>query len=252
MSTPTDVPATPRPAAAILLLRDGAAGLQVLMICRAKEMSFAGGAMVFPGGRIDEADALLAPEGDPLGAFRIGAIREAWEETGMLLVRPAGSAAPGETEFHAHLRSKGAAPDHAALTHFAHWVTPVQSPKRFDTHFFLAEAPEGQQPVHDGSETVEAVWMRPAEVIEDAEAGRRTLVFPTRLNLLKLLRHATAAEAIAAARAAQVVTVMPRPEPDGAGGTNLRIPEEAGYGGGLFPAKDRPSFGGTWPGQTPR
>lgn len=249
MSTPVE----PRPAAAILLLRDREGGLEVLMICRAKAMSFAGGAMAFPGGRIDEADALLAPDGDAIGAFRIGAIREAWEETGMLLARP--SAAPataGGTEFHAHLSAKGVTPDHAALTHFAHWVTPAQSPKRFDTHFFLAEAPAGQEPVHDGSETEEAVWMRPAQVIEDAEAGRRTLVFPTRLNLLRLSRHATAAEAIAAARVTPVVTVMPQPEPDGAGGTNLRIPEEAGYGAALWPAKDRPSFGGTWPGQQPR
>jgi len=251
------IPVTPRPAAAILLLRDGAPhgreGLEVLMICRAKAMSFAGGAMAFPGGRVDEADALLAPEGDPLGAFRIGAIREAWEETGMLLARPSASpAAAGGTAFHAHLSDRGVAPDHAALTHFAHWVTPEQSPKRFDTHFFLAAPPEGQEPVHDGSETEEAVWLRPAQVLEDAEAGRRALVFPTRLNLLRLARHATASEALAAARATPVVTVMPRPEPDGAGGTNLRIPEAAGYGAALWPAKDRPSFGGIWPGQTPR
>lgn len=244
-------PVIPRPAATILLLRDGQAGLEVLMICRAKELNFAGGALVFPGGRVDEADALLAPPGDPLGAFRIGAIREAWEETGLLLARPPAPTSLGETEFHAHLRERGMTPDHGALTHFAHWVTPVQSPKRFDTHFFLAEAPPGQEAVHDGHEAVEAVWMRPAQAIEDTEAGRRTLVFPTRLNLRRLSRHATVAEAIAAARITPVVTVMPQPEPDGAGGTNLRIPEEAGYGGAVFPAKDRPSFGGLWPGQRP-
>lgn len=252
MSTSTTIPVTPRPAAAILLLRDAAAGLEVLMICRAKAMSFAGGAMAFPGGRIDDADALLAPQGDPLGAFRIGAIREAWEETGMLLARPNAMATDSGTEFHAHLREQGLAPDHAALTPFAHWITPEQSPKRFDTHFFLAEAPEGQEAQHDGSETEEAIWLRPDQVIKEAEAGLRTLVFPTRLNLLRLSRHATAAEAIAAARATPVVTVMPRPEPDGQGGTNLRIPEAAGYGAALWPAKDRPSFGGSWPGQAPR
>ncbi|WP_421989888.1 NUDIX hydrolase [Roseococcus sp.] len=252
MNTSTTIPVTPRPAAAILLLRDAAAGLEVLMICRAKAMSFAGGAMAFPGGRIDDADALLAPQGDPLGAFRIGAIREAWEETGMLLARPTAVATDSGTEFHAHLREQGLTPDHAALTPFAHWITPEQSPKRFDTHFFLAEAPEGQEAQHDGSETEEAIWLRPDQVIKEAEAGLRTLVFPTRLNLLRLSRHATAAEAIAAARATPVVTVMPRPEPDGQGGTNLRIPEAAGYGAALWPAKDRPSFGGSWPGQTPR
>lgn len=253
MSTSTpSTPVKPRPAAAILLLRDGAEGMEVLMICRAQGMSFAAGAMAFPGGRVDEADALLAPAGDPIGAFRIAAIREAWEETGMLLTRPSAPEGAGDTEFHDHLKAGGMTPDHAALTPFAHWITPEQAPKRFDTHFFLANAPEGQEAVHDGTETEEAVWLRPAQVIEDAAAGRRTLVFPTRLNLLRLSRHATAAEAIAAARATPVVTVMPRPEPDGEGGTNLRIPEDAGYGAALWPAKDRPSFGGTWPGQTPR
>jgi 8-oxo-dGTP pyrophosphatase MutT (NUDIX family) len=245
-------PAIPRPAATILLLRDGAEGLEVLMICRAREMDFAAGALVFPGGRVEEADALLAPSGDALGAFRIGAIREAWEETGLLLAHPPGPDDAVETEFHTHLREKGVTPDHGALTHFAHWITPAHSPKRFDTHFFLAAAPEGQEAVHDGHEAVEALWIHPGKAVEEAEAGRRTLVFATRLNLLRLARFATVAEAVAAARAAPVVTVIPQPEPDGAGGTNLRIPEEAGYGAALFPAKDRPAAGGLWPGQTPR
>lgn len=251
MSTPT-TPAIPRPAATILLLRDGAAGLEVLMICRAREMDFASGALVFPGGRVEEADGLLAPAGDPLGAFRIGAIREAWEETGMLLARPPAPAALAGTEFHTHLRDQDMTPDHAALTHFAHWITPTRSPKRFDTHFFIAEAPAGQEPKHDGHEAVEALWIRPGQAIEEAETGKRTLVFPTRLNLMRLSRSASVAGAVAAARALPVVTVTPQPEPDGAGGTNLRIPEAAGYGAALFPAKDRPADGGLWPGQTAR
>lgn len=246
MDTPT--PAKPRPAATILLLRDGAAGLEVLMVARAREVDFASGALVFPGGRVEAADSLLAPEGDPLGHYRIAAIREAWEECGLLLARPP-APPPAEGPFAAHLAGLGLRPHHEALTPFAHWVTPVHSPKRFDTHFFVAPAPEDQVAVHDGHEMVEAVWMRPAQVLEEAEAGRRTLVFPTRLNLGRLARHRSMEEAIAAARATPIVTVMPEPVPDGEGNVMLRIPEAAGYGGSLFPAKDRPASGGRWPGQ---
>lgn len=245
-----NTPVTPRPAATILLLRDGKAGLEVLMVARAREVDFASGALVFPGGRVEPTDAALGPAGDPLGAFRIAAIREAWEESGILMAHPPGPDVPAEGEFLTHLHALGLRPDHASLTPFAHWVTPAHSPKRFDTHFFLAHAPQGQEAVHDGREAVEAIWLPPAEAVAEAEAGRRTLVFATRLNLLRLARHGTAEEAIEAARIAPIVTVMPEPIPDGEGGTLLRIPEAAGYGGSVFPAKDRPAMGGRWPGQT--
>ncbi len=246
MNTP---PAAPRPAATLLLLRDGAGGLEVLMVARAREVDFASGALVFPGGRVEAGDSTLAPAEDPLGQFRIAAIREAWEECGLLLARPP-EPPPAEGAFASHLASLGLRPHHEALTPFAHWVTPVHSPKRFDTHFFVAPAPEGQEAVHDGHEMVEAVWMRPEQALAEAEAGRRTLVFPTRLNLTRLARHRHMEEAIAVARATPIVTVMPEPVPDGQGGVMLRIPEAAGYGGSLFPAKDRPASGGRWPGQT--
>ena len=239
-------PAIPRPAATLLLLRDGADGLEVLMVRRAREMDFAAGALVFPGGRVEEADALLATGPDPLGAHRIAAIREAWEECGLLLARSGAPAAHLATEFGTHLLRTGLTPDAEGLVHFAHWITPEHSAKRFDTHFFLAAAPPGQEPVHDGHEAVEAAWFRPAEVLAEAAAGRRRLVFATRLNLHRLERCADAATAFAAARAAEVVTVTPRPEPDGKGGTLLRVPAGAGYGGDLFPALDAPAMGGSW------
>ena len=154
------------------------------------------------------------------------------------------------TPFGAALLERGLRPDHAALVPFAHWITPAHSPKRFDTHFFLALAPEDQDAVHDGHEAVECAWLRPAAVIAEAVAGRVKLVFVTRLNLLRLARHATAAEAMAAAREAPIVTVTPEPLPDGAGGTLLRIPAAAGYGGDIFPALDIPAAGGRWPGQS--
>jgi 8-oxo-dGTP pyrophosphatase MutT (NUDIX family) len=244
-----NTPAPARPAATILLLRDGREGLEVLMVCRAREVDFASGALVFPGGRVEPGDAALAPAEDPLGAFRVAAIREAWEESGILLAHPPGPAVPAEGEFLAHLHARGLTPAHAALTPFAHWITPAHSPKRFDTHFFLAHAPEDQEAIHDGREAVEAVWIRPDIAIAEADAGRRTLVFATRLNLQRLARHDTAEAAITAASSAPIVTVMPEPLPDGAGGTMLRIPEAAGYGGSLFAAKGPPASGGSWPGQ---
>jgi len=245
-----NTPVTPRPAATILLLRDGREGLEVLMVARAREVDFASGALVFPGGRVESTDAVLAPPDDPLGAFRIAAIREAWEESGILMAHPPGPEVPAEGEFLAHLHERGLRPSHEALTPFAHWITPPHSPKRFDTHFFLAHAPEGQEAIHDGREAVEAVWIRPEVAVFEAQAGRRTLVFPTRLNLLRLARHNSAQDAITAAACAPIVTVMPEPIPDGAGGTMLRIPEAAGYGGSLFAALGGPASGGLWPGQT--
>ena len=244
------IPVLARPAATILLLRDSATGLEVLMVARAREMDFAAGALVFPGGRVEPDDVALAPPDDPLGAFRVAAIREAWEETGILLAHPRGPAVaqtPGEGPFLAHLRAQGVRPDHAALTPFAHWITPAHSPKRFDTHFFLAHAPEGQEAVHDGWEAVEAIWINPAQALAEADVGRRILVFATRLNLQRLARHVTAAEAIAAAREAPIVTVTPQPMPDGSGGTLLHIPEAAGYGGSVFAAHGPPAAGGAWP-----
>jgi 8-oxo-dGTP pyrophosphatase MutT (NUDIX family) len=245
MSTPV----LARPAATILLLRDGGQGLEVLMVARAREVDFASGALVFPGGRVESTDAALAPSEDPLGAFRVAAIREAWEESGILLAHPPGPDLPPEGEFLTHLHARGLSPSHAALTPFAHWITPAHSPKRFDTHFFLAHAPQGQEAIHDGREAVEAVWVRPAHALAEAEAGRRTLVFPTRLNLMRISRYESAEAAIALARETPVVTVTPEPMPDGAGGTLLRIPEAAGYGGSVFVAKGPPAAGGRWPGQ---
>jgi 8-oxo-dGTP pyrophosphatase MutT (NUDIX family) len=240
-------PAPPRPAATILLLRDGRAGLEVLMVARAREVDFASGALVFPGGRVDPEDHALADSADPLGHFRVAAIREAWEECGLLLARP--GRVRGEGAFAAHLAERGLAPDAAGLVRFAHWITPAHSPKRFDTHFFLARAPEGQAPVHDGREAVEALFLPPAEAVAEAEAGRRTLVFATRLNLLRLARYRSVKEAFAAAETHPIVTVCPQPIADAEGNVMLKIPEEAGYGGSLFPAKDRPAMGGRWPGQ---
>jgi 8-oxo-dGTP pyrophosphatase MutT (NUDIX family) len=253
--------ATARPAATIMLLRDGPAGIEVFMVVRHHAVAFAAGALVFPGGRVEEADHELAagdcPNPDGLDteamAFRVAAIRETFEECGVLLARPRGSDSlidggtlkrledqhraalnAGSIGFDAVLASEGLLPAPDLLVHFAHWITPAVQPKRYDTHFFLAEAPPEHLAVHDGGEAVDSLWITPAQALADTEAGRFKLVFATAKNLEKLSWSKTVSEAMAAARAAKVVTVLPK-------GTKLegtkrlmRIPEEAGYGGSEF------------------
>lgn len=233
----THVPA--RPASTVLLLRDGAQGLEVFMVVRHHQIDFASGALVFPGGRVEPGDLTLAG-GDEAVAFRIAAIRETWEECGVLLGCP-GAPPPAAGDFAAMLAARGLVPDCTALAHFAHWITPVPVPKRFDTHFFLAAAPADQDAVHDGGEAVDSVWIRPRDALAEAEAGTKKIVFPTRMNLTKLGRSNSVAEAFAAARARPVVTVLPqqRNTPEG---RYLRIPAEADYGGEEFLAGDPPSM----------
>jgi 8-oxo-dGTP pyrophosphatase MutT (NUDIX family) len=252
---------TARPAATILLLRDGTEGIEVFMVVRHHAIDFAGGALVFPGGRVEEADQEFAANGCPNPdrldadalAFRIAAIRETFEECGVLLARPCGSnelidaetlkrledqhrAAlnAGSIGFDAVLGSEGLEPAPDLLVHFAHWITPAYQPKRYDTHFFLVAAPPEHLAVHDGWEAVESIWITPAQALADAEAGRFKLVFATAKNLEKLGRSASVREAMQVARESAVVTVQPK-------GTKLegtkrlmRIPEEAGYGGSEF------------------
>jgi 8-oxo-dGTP pyrophosphatase MutT (NUDIX family) len=259
---------TARPAATIMLLRDGPDGIEVFMVVRHHAIEFAAGALVFPGGRVEEADHDLAagdcPNPDGLDtetlAFRVAAIRETFEESGVLLARPFGSdnlidtitlsrledqhrAAlnAGSIGFDAVLGSEGLQPAPDLLVHFAHWITPAQQPKRYDTHFFLAEAPAEHLAVHDGEEAVESIWITPARALADTESGRFKLVFATARNLEKLGRTRTVREAMETARAATVVTVQPK-------GTKLegtkrlmRIPEEAGYGGSEFIIDSPPS-----------
>ncbi len=255
--------ATARPAATIMLLRDGPDGIEVFMVVRHHAIDFAGGALVFPGGRVEESDQELAarpqdcPNPDDLDpdamAFRIAAIRETFEECGVLLARPHGSPDlidaetlnrleqqhrgalnAGSIGFDAVLESEGLVPASDLLVHFAHWITPASQAKRYDTHFFLAEAPAAQLAVHDGWEAVESIWITPARALADTEAGIYKLVFATAKNLEKLGQAPSVAKAMAAARAATVVTVQPKGSKLEGGKRLLRIPEEAGYGGSEF------------------
>ena len=246
-----------RPAASLLLARDGSEGPELFLLARSRESAFASGALVYPGGVVDETDrnpALRARTdgADGLGdddlAFRIAAIREAFEECGLLLARDRGSSdLLGRGRVDAiQRRFAGALADHRLdmlalaeaedlvfagdrLVPFAHWITPETQPKRFDTHFFLAGAPPGQEAGHDGHESTASVWITPAALVEAADAGKWYVMFPTRLNAQKFGRSATVADALSAARAAPVVTVMPRGQKV-EGGRKLRIPAGAGYG----------------------
>lgn len=248
--SPTQSPAVPVPAATLLLLREGAAGIEILMTVRHRAIAFGSGAMVFPGGKIDAADKALLPFSAEAGPQeeaalipRIAAIRETFEECGLLLARAVGSTSLlGEREVAPLRRHHGEGADLKSLLEarhlqlasdllvpFGHWITPITSPKRFDTLFFMAEAGTDQVARHDGREAVELAWMAPRQAIAEGEDGRRTLMFATYVNLLKLASYANAKEALAAARLRPIVTVVPELV-EAAEGPEFRIPAEADYG----------------------
>ncbi|TNE39803.1 MAG: NUDIX hydrolase [Alphaproteobacteria bacterium] len=247
----------PVPAATILLVRDNSetSELEVFMVVRHHQIDFASGALVFPGGKTsvgdqdprlrdlcDGADAL----DDMQLALAVSAIREAFEESGVLLARPVGDSgyvSPSRLEplegcrkllDRGELAMVDFLEEHElrlaldALVPFAHWITPDFMPKRFDTHFYVAIAPSDQIAVHDGGEAVDSVWLNPNRAIEEADEGKWTIIFPTRLNVDKLGRSASAVAAIETARSSSIVTVLPQVIKRG-DQAYLQIPEEAGY-----------------------
>jgi 8-oxo-dGTP pyrophosphatase MutT (NUDIX family) len=264
-------PAPALPSATILLVRDAPEGLEVFMVVRHHEIDTASGASVFPGGKLADGDsdpALRAycdgadglDDGDL--ALAVAAIRESFEECGVLLARRAGetglldaAATEALQDFRAPFESGDLAmadfvAEHElrlacdALVPFARWITPVVVPKRFDTHFYLTAAPADQAALHDGGETVDSIWIRPEAALTEANAGDRPIVFPTRLNLMLLAQAPNVAAALAAARAREVVAVQPEIE-DRGGDKAVCIPAEAGY-----PISEVPvtvARGGAWP-----
>jgi 8-oxo-dGTP pyrophosphatase MutT (NUDIX family) len=257
----------PRPASTILLLRDsagpdGKGELEVFMMVRHYEIDFNSGALVFPGGSVDDGDRdiLIHPQlhcgGEGFDAaslsFRIAAIRETFEESGILLARSRGSAAlidarrarkieaahraalcERKTTFHKVLADNGLALALDELVPYAHWITPEGMPKRFDTWFFLAAAPPLQAGAHDGKESTDSIWVSPREALAGGESGRFKLPFPTTRNLIKLGRHRQVMAALDDSRGKSIVTVMPVMTRLN-GGRQLRIPREAGYDGEVF------------------
>ncbi|HVX78750.1 MAG TPA: NUDIX hydrolase, partial [Bradyrhizobium sp.] len=263
---------TPRPASTVLLLRDSAAGgpgneIEVFMMVRHYQIDFSSGALVFPGGSVDASDKeiIARPElhsgGEGLDeaalSFRIAAIRETFEESGILVARPRGSKAlidgqraaeiearhraalcESKTSFLNVVAESGVSLALDELVPYAHWITPEGMPKRFDTWFFLAAAPPAQLGAHDGRESTDSIWVSPREALEGGESGRFKLPFPTTRNLIRLGKQPNVRAALDDVGGKPIVTVMPVMTRLDNGGRRLRIPAEAGYDGELFEVGD--------------
>ena len=259
-------PATPAPAATLALLRDrpGAAAFEVLLIRRHGASKFAAGDFVFPGGKIEPDDnpddaAAWCAGLDPARAARvlgletapraalgywIGAIRETFEEVGLLLAYgPDGGPArvdPARLGDHRRacqaenrafwdmVRAERLTLATDRLVHFAHWITPETQPLRFDTRFFVTPAPAGQDAVADAHEITEVRWLAPREALEANRRGELPLRVPTIKNLGLLDGTASAAEALRRLEGRAVPTIMPRVIVEG-GTRRVLLPGEPGY-----------------------
>ncbi len=246
-----------RLSATILLLRDGLEQLEVFMVERHHKIDFAEGALVFPGGKVETSDS--APE---LADFcrdaesssaddrtlRVAAIRETFEECGVLLARPRGedrlvdgarlqsisnnhltALKNHDLKMAALVRAENLELAFDLLVPFAHWITPEFMPKRFDTHFFLVAAPSDQLAIHDGYESVDSLWTTIPRAIELEKSGQRTIIFPTLENIKKLGRSQSVGEALDNARQDTIVTVLPKITKQEDGTMMMELPEDAGY-----------------------
>lgn len=192
-------PATvPRQAATVILLRGGSETLELLLVRRTPKARFMGGVWVFPGGAVD------AGEGDGDGAHRAAAIRELREEAAIELDDP------------------------AALVKFSRWITPAQVQIRFDTHFFLAPLPAGQEPQVDGEEVIDLGWFTPRGALDAHRAQELALVFPTIKHLEQLDGFASVDELLAHARERDVQPVEPKVVLEGEVARVL-LPGDPGY-----------------------
>lgn len=229
------------PAATLVVMRDSPIGPpELLMVERAASMRFAAGALVFPGGRIDAGDhaaALMLPGDADDNAARIAAIRETVEEAGLAVgvdVPPpaipelrralyAGEPMP------ASLAAAGATLRPERLVPFARWLPHGALHRVFDTRFYLVRAPDdAHEPVVDGNENVRVFWATAQTVLDDADAGRARIIFPTRRNLERLARFESFNDAVADAHAHPVETITPWTE-ERDGEKHLCIPEGRGY-----------------------
>jgi len=191
-------PTRPRQAATVIVLRGGDETLEVLMVRRNQRQRFMGGAWVFPGGAVD------AGEGEGDAAHRLAGVREVQEEAGLTL------------------------PDPGALVKLSRWITPAEVKIRFDTHFFLAEAPAGQEARADGSECVDLGWFTPQGALDAYARDDMTLVFPTIRTLEQLAPFPSAAELLGWAAGRVVVPVKPRVLMHGEM-ARIVLPGEPGY-----------------------
>lgn len=245
---PTTVPV--KPAATVLLVRDAdAGGVEVFMLRRTFSAAFASGMFVFPGGKVDDVDGVdeIAELCDGLTdahassllgiangglAYWVACIRECFEEAGVLLARheSSGDVVRFDDEatakrFEAErenihdgsvalldlCKREGLRLTTDDIHYVSHWITPMGEKRRFDTRFFIARAPQAQEPLHDDGETIESFWISPQEAIERAHEKDLMLMPPTKANIEFLLPFKTADEVLAAA--AQVgtpQTILPK------------------------------------------
>jgi 8-oxo-dGTP pyrophosphatase MutT (NUDIX family) len=227
------------PAATLIVVRDMAgAAPDLLIVERAAGMAFAGGALVFPGGRIDDSDRALAG-GSSENAAKIAAIRETLEETGIAVGLdprpPQALAADLQEALIAGQSFAGLIANHAlsldlqALTLFARWKPAFQHARRFDTCFFVARAPAGDWlPRAQAGECEDALWLSAGEVLARIGRGEASAIFPTMRNLERLAAHANFAAIRADALAHPVETITPWIEQRG-GVPHIIIPENLGY-----------------------
>jgi 8-oxo-dGTP pyrophosphatase MutT (NUDIX family) len=245
-AVPTDIAANPRPAATVVVLRDGPAGPEVFMVRRHESTAFMGGAHVFPGGRVDAVDGDAdetwcdgighatrqlesLPPAEAL-AYHVAAARELFEEAGVLLARHPGAdfvSLAGPVD-HERLRQDRARVHGAkttlravivrerlhlaldALVLFAHWVTPPIDSRQFDTRFFMTRVPPLQTPAHDDTETTHSLWVRPADAIAQSIEGAIVLPPPTWSTLRELEPFESVNHALAWARRRAPVRRMPK------------------------------------------
>ena len=261
----TDIPV--RDAATVMLVRDGDDGLEVFMLRRNLNSDFVGGAYVFPGGAVDEADRhadldavckgrsddgasqLLGLDSGGL-AFWVAAIRESFEEAGVLLATTAEGdvvsfADPEVAErFTLHRKAVDSGEKRlvevceqerlqlavADIHYFSHWITPLGAPRRYDTRFFVAAAPPEQVPLHDDRETIANLWVRPSDALERCKRGELDMIFPTIKNLQAITRFERSQDLLdAAAAIAEVPTILPRISQDEGHGVRILLPGDDGY-----------------------
>ena len=233
MELNSEIPtAPPRDAATVVILRDGAQGLEVFLVKRHGLSDVLGGAYVFPGGKLDAADCapdthrhldqdraqLHAALGEPgtapelaSGLF-VAALRETYEEAGVLFAHGADAHTGAAADFHARVLSGSMRLQTQAVHPWSRWITPRMpsvTNKRFDTRFFIAVLPPGQKAAHDNVEATESAWLRPRAALEQYWAREIELAPPQIMSLAHLSRYASATEAMAQARSQSPPLIMP-------------------------------------------
>ncbi len=256
-------PAEPKPAATVVLLRDGADGVEAYLLRRKGTMAFAAGMHVFPGGGVDPRDTelpdnawsgpspgqwarLLSADEKLATALVCAAVRETFEESGVLLAARAGGDVVDDTRgedwesarlalldrslpMARMLTDRGLVLRADLLRPWAHWITPEIEPRRYDTRFFLAALPSGQRTRDVGGEADRAAWVRPADALDRMQRGELAMLPPTAFKLGELAAYPTVAAILAAGSARDVRPVLPRVVLGDDEQARLLLPHEEGY-----------------------